>query len=220
MRFWVQPLLASFALLFSILPAHGEVVYDEATMGELSADNTMPTQVFFQFQPGTNTVVGEISQGTADIFTFNIAEGYQLSSLVLGAYDPPADRMFVAMSTGIEFPSSFDEVNDPFLPDTTDWLGSFLVGGANLNNDVLSLIGGPQNLGGSGFTPPLGSGDYSFYIQQTGANTSYSLDFNVTAVPEPSMTFACGLALLGVVGYRRIRRASHESVVSVVQTEA
>jgi hypothetical protein len=208
MRFLLQPLLASVTLLLSISLAHGEVVYDEATMGELSSDNEMPTPIFFQFQPGTNTVVGEISDGTADIFTFEIEAGYQLSSLVLSAYDPPADRMFVAMSTGDQFPSSFEQVNDPFLPDTSEWLGSFLVGGANLNNDILGLIGGPQNLGGTGFTPPLGSGDYSFYIQQTGAPTSYSLDFNVTAVPEPSMTFACGLALIGVIGYRRIRRES------------
>ena len=67
--------------------------------------------------------------------------------------------MFVAMSAGDQVPSSFEEVNDPFLPDTSEGLGSFLVGGANLNNDVLGLIGGDQNLGGTGFTPPLGSGD-------------------------------------------------------------
>lgn len=213
MRFWLQPLLAGFALLFFISPGHGEIVYDEGTMGELSADNTLPTPIFFQFQPGTNTVVGEISNGTADIFTFQIAEGYQLSSLVLGSYDPPDDRMFVAMSTGNQFPSSFDDVNDPFFPDTSEWLGSFLIGGANLNTDVLGLIGGPSNLGGTGFTPPLGSGDYSFYIQQTGDPTSYSLDFNVTAVPEPSMGFACGLALIGIIGYRRLCRASEGSAV-------
>ena len=213
MRFSLHLLLASVALLFSISHAHGEIVYDEAMMGELSEDNTRPTPIFFQVQPGTNTVVGEIVSGTADIFTFEIAEGYQLSSLVLSAYDPPADRMFVAMSAGDQFPSSFEDVNDPFLPDTSEWLGSFLVGGANLNNDVLGLVGGDQNLGGTGFTPPLGSGDYSFYIQQTGAPTSYSLDFNVTAVPEPSMTFACGLALVGVIGYRRVRRATQGSAV-------
>jgi hypothetical protein len=213
MRFWSRPLLASFAVLFSISLAHGEVVYDEATMGDLSADNTLPTPVFFQFQPGTNTVVGEISDGTADIFTFEIAEGYQLSSLVLSGYDQPDDRMFVAMSAGDQFPSSFDEVNDPFFPDTSEWLGSLLIGDADLNNDVLALIGGPQNLGGTGFTPPLGSGEYSFYIQQTGDVTSYSLDFNVTAVPEPSTTFACGLALIVVIGYRRFRRAPQGSAV-------
>ena len=52
--------------------------------------------------------------------------------------------------------------------------------------------------GAIGFTPPLPAGDYTFWMQQTGANSAtYQFDFIVT--PEPAtagLLFAAAVLLL------------------------
>lgn len=69
-------------------------------------------------------------------------------------------------------------------------------------SDLLARLGLAQT-GGSGFTPPLGPGTYTFLIQQTGPPlTGFTLAFVV--VPEPSSA-----ALLGAGLFRRARILSN-----------
>jgi hypothetical protein len=57
-----------------------------------------------------------------------------------------------------------------------------------------------------GFAAPLGAGDYTFLIQQTGGSVvEYEFRFEVSPVPEPVTlgTMAVGLAILGASRRRR-----------------
>lgn len=216
-------LVLSIALVTSALPlTQAAVVWDEASMGDLSDDNTDPTPVaFFVATPGNSevsTVIGETEGGAGDgigipdIFTFDIAAGNVLEKITLTEYSGGDSAMFVAISRGNQFPSSFEEIATG-NPDTSEWLGGVIVGDLNFtlgNNDqILELLGANVTNAGTGFVPPLGPGSYSFYIQQTGPPNTYSFDFlvaDVTAVPEPSTSFACGVMLVGGLAYRRVRK--------------
>lgn len=206
-----------FALLLCVAmvtEAAAEVVWDEASMGDLSNDNTEPTNLQI-FMPGaggslrSNSVLGETDSGAADIFTFEIAGGTQLSELKLTRYENGDNAMFVAIAEGTEFPHDYFEINDPNFDGYTLWLGGSTVGPNDVtaNRNLLERLG---SIGiGSGFTPPLGEGKYTFYIQQTGPQNLYTFDFNVeavSAVPEPATTGMLSAGLLGVFGYRRWKR--------------
>lgn len=195
-----------------------EVVYDEASMGDLSDESVLPTDLGF-FMPGAggatraNSIVGRTDTGASDVFTFEIGMGHQLDSLVLANYELGDNAMFVAIARGEEFPNEHFEINDPsfdpgFGP-TSNWLGGRVIGRSQQGQDVLGLIGDSDVTRiGSGFTSPLGPGRYSFYLQQTGPQNLYTLDFNVsaTAVPEPSSALAACLMVAGGMGYRRFKR--------------
>jgi hypothetical protein len=188
------------------------VVHDEASMGDLSDDNLNPTNLGF-FAPGAggslqaNSVLGSTDSGAADIFTFEIGTGNQLTSLTLANYALGDAAMFVAIAAGDYFPNDYNEINDPFFADTSAWLGGRAVGEFEEGKDILALIGNSTVTQiGSGFVPPLGAGKYTFYIQQTGPLNLYTLDFNVaaiTAVPEPPSLATCFAVTAAACVYRR-----------------
>jgi hypothetical protein len=214
--FSVLPALCFWIMMATWVPA--AVVYDEASMGDLSNDSAFPTDVGF-FVPGaggtlqSNSVIGRTDSGSSDVFTFEIAGGNQLDSLVLANYELGDDAMFVAIARGEEFPDEYFEINDPgfdpgFGP-TSPWLGGRVIAGSQVGDDILGLIGDSDVTRiGSGFTSPLGPGRYSFYIQQTGPQNLYTLDFNVSAsaVPEPSSSLAVCLIAGAGFGYRQLKR--------------
>jgi hypothetical protein len=195
--------------------AWGAVVHDEASMGDLSDDNINPTNLGF-FAPGAggslraNSVLGRTENGAPDIFTFEIAAGNQLQSLTLANYELGDSAMFVAIAAGDYFPNDYNEINDPFFSDTSAWLGGRAVGELEEGQDILALIGNSAVTQiGSGFIPPLGAGKYTFYMQQTGPENLYTLDFNVSAitgVPEPTSLGMCFAATAAAWAYRRRKR--------------
>ena len=212
MRFSSRFVLA-YALCMGTIPqAFSAVVYDEASMGDLSNESALPTNLAF-FVSGAggstraNTVLGQTDSGAPDISTFAIAVGNQLTSLVLTNYAMGDGAMFVAIAAGEEFPNDYGEINDNAFADTSAWLGGSTVGLGDVGTNVLPRMG---SIGlGSGYDPPLGAGKYTFYIQQTGPLTDYGLDFNVssiTAVPEPSMSLALGAMAVAAVGFRYRQR--------------
>jgi hypothetical protein len=89
-------------------------------------------------------------------------------------------------------------------------LGWWHYGPADINTNILPLMGIPA-AGSSGFTPPLGPGQYSFWVQELNPGTfPFRFAFGlVSTVPEPG-TFTVsliGLAMLVPVLLRRRRVA-------------
>ena len=66
--------------------------------------------------------------------------------------------------------------------------------------DILPEMGAKADA--ARFTPPLGAGQYSVWLQDSNiAPSNYTLRFEVAAVPEPAT------ALLGLAGFLMVRRA-------------
>lgn len=200
-RFLTIILLTAFWVLPSrtLLGAN----WDEAVSGDLSDVGTAPT--FINFTLGSNMIEGEMGwDGSAldmDMWTFTLASGYEVNQINLVAYSAgtPATDHYIAFSGSSTIDDIFNTTNNLSNAYWT-WSGSTI--------DMMALLdAGPVN-GGLGFTPPLGAGDYTFLLSETfgygGTQTiSYSMDFVVTAVPEPSSAI---LLLSSVLMLNRRRR--------------
>ena len=173
-------------------------VYDESVDGDLSGDGLTPTVL--AAGSGANSLTGSTISGDLDYFTFNIADGLTLDSIILVTFSSSDDLAFVGVQSGAVFTEPPDNADPANL---LGWvhIGAFLVG-----TDILDDLG--NGSGAIGFTPPLPSGDYSFWIQQTGdEQVDYSLQFNVSgaAVPVPAALYLFGSGLLTLGGYVRAR---------------
>lgn len=172
------------------------VDWDEGLDGDLSSDQFAPTD-FGILAEGAHTVSGATEADTPDrdFWTFDIAPGTELASIVLNSYSGPAGGgSFFAIEDGVGFST---------LTDASGYLGTTLVGniaGAQAGDDVLDDLGGAL-FGGAGFTGALGPGSYTLWFQETGDVTEYSFTLNVT--PAPGAVALLGFAGLGAMRRRR-----------------
>ena len=187
------------------MSAAASVVWNEGTNGDLSGNQALPTGV--SLGAGSSSVVGLVGgTDTQDWLTFTVPAGFQLTSIVLGAYASNDAQGFMGIQAGSSF------VGSPFAAGSYAGYGHFGTGAVNgplppanlIGADMLAIMSNPTLAPGSqGFTAPLGAGTYTLLIQQLGAATEYRFDF--TLVPAPS---AVSLAALGCAGLvRRGRRA-------------
>lgn len=189
-------LIAAAGVLAFGAAASGDIFYDEGLSGDISGDRLNPTA--FSLVPGDNTLIGVLIgvdiEGNVDrdYFSVTVPAGYQLSELVHTDYISEDFGAFIAIESGAVFPIAPEDANPGNL------LGWALFGPSTVGVDLLPTMGG----NGTGFTAPLPAGTYSFWVQQTGEFTDYSLNFVVTEVPSPS----AGLVLLGVIPFARRRR--------------
>jgi len=183
--------------------AQAATAWDEAASGDLANLGTSPTLVSLGL--GSNTLTGTTGRDGAgvvdrDYFTFTLADGWQLDSLMLlpgTTILGPSSLGFVAVQAGSQM------TVDPTGGDPTNLLGWWHYSENDIDTDILPLIG----LGGGaiGFAGPLPAGSYTFWVQETATGTvAYNFDFNVTAVPEPSIALMlmAGLAGLGFLRKR------------------
>lgn len=189
----------TFALLsvggvLALAPAAAaDVFWNEAVDGDLSNDRLAPSA--FVFDVGTHSLLATTGSGNLDYLSITVPAGMELASLTLVAYTGNDRTAFIAVQEGATFTEA------PGAPDAGNLLGwaHFGTGPGNVGTDILDDMGtGP---GAIGFTPPLGAGTYSFWLQQLGATVTYQLDFEV--VPAPS---AAGLLALGGLALARRRR--------------
>ena len=176
--------------------AAAEVVYDEAIDGELSGFGFAPT--YIQFGAGSNDVLFVTDQDgdDRDFFTFTIEAGFQLSGLVLNAFDTDNEfnLAFMSINPGNVLPF------DPDSPVTEELLGYTLFDEGDVGSDLFLEMG--QAFSTIGFDGPLGPGDYTIWAQETSpAVDTWNLGFIVTPVPAPGALAVLGLA--GLAGRRR-----------------
>ena len=203
----MRPFTHSLALLTLSLLLAGQasaLSYDEGIDGDLSGDPLNPT--FLAFDVGLNTITGSVTTSapadTRDYITFTIGSGQTLDSILLFDYDDPATG---PPNDGNRGYHAIDAGTTSVIP--SGGTASDLLGGAHLDpltpgTDTLPILASaPQ--GGTGFSTPLGPGDYTYLIQQTGPQVSnYSLGFVVTPEPTTATLLLSGLWVLG----RRARR--------------
>lgn len=211
MRFTLwQTVLACFLGLSPAL-APASVIWNESVNGNFSSDQTAPTQL--ALTAGVNSIVGTVGAMAAtpnkqDWFTVTIPQGDVLSSIVLADFESTDTQGFMGFQDGTSFTGN-SQTATPYVG-YTHW-GTAATNGSLpptdlVGQDLLPLMANPAiAAGSSGFTPPLGAGSYTFLVQQSGALTTYQLDFGVTAVPEPAavLMLSVGALLLGMKGKRR-----------------
>ncbi|WP_413160456.1 PPC domain-containing protein [Capilliphycus salinus ALCB114379] len=150
--------------------------YDEAVDGDISGDRNAPTML--ELEQGVNSLTATSVAGDIEYVTLTVPEGLQLDSVDVASYASDTDDIaFAAVQTG----SIFTE--PPTQTDVENLLGYSHFGAIDVGTDILEDLANGQ--GAIGFDSPLPSGDYTFWLQQTGDASTYSLDFNVSQAEDP-----------------------------------
>jgi hypothetical protein len=209
-------LAAAAAVLVNLGSAAHATTYAESSYGgDFSNNNAAPTVLSTSpFALGSNIVSGETGNGDNDYFTFTIAKGQELTSLTVLDGATPPDRIFIGIATGASVPAISTFMSGGNFVTSAGLLGWSLFNADQDGENILPALGAsaPANFpsipGATGFTGPLGAGTYSMWVLDGDgpAGTPYSLDYNVSGVPEPS-TWALMLAGVGLAGWALRRRA-------------
>jgi hypothetical protein len=200
------PIAAALLAALAPLSAKAAVIWDESTNGNFSTDQTAPTQL--SLSPGANSIRGSVAGATnkQDWLTVTVPQGDVLSSLFLASFVSTDTQGFMGFQSGTSFVGN-SQTATPY-EGYTHW-GTAATNGAipptNLvGQDLLPLMANPTvAAGATGFTTPLAAGSYTFLIQQSGAPTSYQLDFTVTTVPEPASLLLLVFALSSLAWKRK-----------------
>jgi hypothetical protein len=185
------------------------IAWDEGVNGSFSHDRLNPTPVTFVV--GVNDIFGNYGRSVAggdvnpDYFTFNIPAGESLTAITVlpgTTSTGPLNDSFIGLEAGRQIT----------LPPTTTTaaglLGWFHFGPDDINTDILPLMAIPAQ-GSSGFTIPLGPGDYAVWVQETGVCAptlcTYALAFTVVPEPASSVGVLTGLVALAAMQRRRRR---------------
>src|SRR4029450_5920536 len=223
MRDLKRSILASIFLTALVWPMLASADYIESVNGDLSGDFQNPTSIAL-VPDGSTTVSGTI-QGAGmgvsvdlDYFTVTVPVGQGLAALnrLEGPVAAGAIGSFIAAYTG-------SAAVDPVGAVSTDALGYYLYGAADIGTDILDDLG-TFNFNGTnpsiGFIPPLPSGDYTFWIQE-GFNGTFPYNFELVlgSVPAPPTTLLMALAGLAM-GLRQHRGATGRGRSRAVTVDA
>ena len=226
------PLSIVIPVLFAASNASAGVIWNESTDGDLSDAAATPT-VLGTLGLGSNTMSGTSTAGTEedltipnqpeypdmnpDFWSLTIAPGQRLQNIALtnyswtnpnvhsGASGPgggvPGGGAFFGVQSG-------SQITGGITGPPSQLLGGGLIGilsGAQAGDDVLDDLGSGTfaALGVPTFSGPLGAGTYTFWYQEGPTDTQYSLDFQVTAVPEPTTLTGVGMLALAMLRFRR-----------------
>jgi hypothetical protein len=180
--------------------------YDEAIHGDLSGTAAAPTP--WVLAAGANSLVGTAGANALagtddfDLVAIEVPAGHQLDSITLVSYvNPDVFAMsFIGLQAGSPWLDGFG----------FDIAGYWLMGWTHIQTpmagvDLLPLIQSHANP--PEFTLPLPSGVYTMLLEDVDLTISYSLLYNVSAVPEPGSITLLATSIVGVTALRRRRRA-------------
>ena len=177
----IAPLALATALaLIYASTGRAVVVWDEGPTftNDLSNNGNAPTQI--NLAAGTNSVIGGVPGSDLDFLTIHVPANHEFTALRLAAFSGGGDgTAFIGMKFGTTIAVTGN-------PAQLNGYTHFGTGPGNVGQDILDNIGtGP---GSVGFTPPLPTGAYSFWIQQaSAASTTYQFDFEVAALAPPGV---------------------------------
>jgi hypothetical protein len=167
--------------------AFGGTIWNEADNGDLSNSGLAPTAVG-PLTVGSNEIFGSTGSSASgvvdlDYFVITVPTGFVVNSLnVLPGTQAGGSVSFIGVEAGPQVTVSPDATSAAGL------LGWTHYGPANINMDILPAMSIASE-GSSGFTPPLGAGQYSFWIQELSVGAfQYGFDLELAAassVPEP-----------------------------------
>jgi len=151
--------------------------YFEKKSGDLSNDGLNPTPV--KVKIGSSTIDGDDGNGAngvdRDYFTIKVPQGAVLASIILDPHTRIGGNFsFIGVQKGKQV------TVDPNGGDPSALLGWMHFSTADEGTDLLPQI--CQGAGAKGCTPPLGPGNYSFWVQELSTcDCHYRFIFNVTA---------------------------------------
>lgn len=171
------PFIAVFACTLTATTL-ADAVYDEASQGDLSSNAAAPTVIALDGE--TLTVSGSVQAGSAgdvrDYFTFTVPSGQNLVAMNLVSYvDGTTGK------TGNKGYVMIDEGSTSVVPSfntTQDFIGGWHLLRSIFPDESVNMLTRMSSgtSGGTGFTLPLGPGDYTVNIQQTGSqNNAYTV---------------------------------------------
>jgi len=206
-------MLRSIVLLASAFlygaAAHGDTIYNESISGDLSNSGLAPTLLTVSL--GLNDLFGTTGKtGTVidrDYFTFTVPEGLELTAITVLPGPETLGTLgesFIGIESGPQVTVLTSATTAAGL---LGWYHYDDTGDIGVN--ILPLIG-TSGLGSTGFTGPLPSGTYSFWVQEASAGTvPYGLEF--TVAPEPASWTMLLTGMTALVG-KTARRAARSGL--------
>jgi len=180
------------------LPAGAIPLWTESIDGDLSNNRLAPTAVSIN-ATGSYTLIGTMGAGDLEYLAVTLAPGLSLQTLQHVAYVSTDAISFIAVQNSPTF------TEPPLGTDIANLLGWTHFGAATVATNILDdICAGAFAIG---CTPPLGASTYSWWLQQaSGSLTSYTLNFNVNAIPEPGTLPLIGLGLAVLAAAKRRTR--------------
>ncbi|MBC7772255.1 MAG: hypothetical protein H7210_07165 [Pyrinomonadaceae bacterium] len=166
--------------------AQAAVIYTESAQGDLSNDRLNPTS--FNLAAGENQLLGvftgEDGMGGYDIdyYSITIPAGMFLQQIVHQEFISTDSAGFMAIEQGPVFSTAPADATPGNL------MGWVIFGHVTVGSDIFPTLAS----NGIGFARPLPGGTYTFWAQQTGALTDYTLTFVVVPSPMGATMLSCG----------------------------
>ena len=146
--------------------------YNENLMGDLSDAYNAPTTLSFVI--GFNTITASQSSGDVDYFTFSVPVGSELYEIVMDDYQSSDDAGFIGIVQENTFPADAANIT------ASNLLGGLVYGISNRGNDILMDMG--MLTDAQGFAGALPAGDYSIWLNQTGASSETLLNIKIRSI--------------------------------------